>query len=61
MSELRSDLRSQSAQLRIGIAPQTFSQRYNWSLNYTLASVREQYRGFQSTVGNPQQFISKMH
>jgi hypothetical protein len=55
VSELRSDLRSESAQLRVGIAPQTFSQRYNWSLNYTLANVREQYRGFQSTVGNPQQ------
>ena len=54
VSELRSDLMSRSAQLRVGIAPQTFSQRYNWSLNYTLASVREQYRGFQSTVGNPQ-------
>jgi len=54
VSEQRSDLRSTSAQLRVGISPQTFSQRYNWSLNYTLASVREQYRGFQSTVGNPQ-------
>ena len=53
MQELRSDLRSESKQLRIGISPQTFSQRYNWSLNYTIADVREQYRGFQSTTGNP--------
>jgi len=53
VSELRSDLRSESKQLRIGLYPATFSQRYNWSLNYTLASVREQYRGFQSTTGNP--------
>ena len=55
VSELRSDLRSETKQLRVGLSPQSFSQRYNWSLNYTLADVREQYRGFQSTIGNPQE------
>ena len=54
VSELRSDLRSETKQIRVGISPQRFSQKYNWSLNYTLAAVREQYRGFQSTIGNPQ-------
>ena len=54
VSEQRSDLRSETKQLRVGLFPATFSQRYNWSLNYTLADVREQYRGFQSTIGNPQ-------
>ncbi|HKH90545.1 MAG TPA: hypothetical protein VKA54_02015, partial [Gemmatimonadaceae bacterium] len=54
VTELRSDLKSESKQLRVGISPQTFSQRYSWSLNYTIADVREQYRGFQSTIGNPQ-------
>jgi hypothetical protein len=53
VQELRSDLRSETKQLRVGISPQTFSQRYNWSINYTLADVREQFRGFQSTTGNP--------
>jgi hypothetical protein len=53
VQELRSDLRSETKQFRIGISPQTFSQRYNWSINYTIADVREQYRGFQSTIGNP--------
>jgi hypothetical protein len=53
VQELRSDLRSETKQFRIGISPQTFSQRYNWSINYTIAGVREQYRGFQSTTGNP--------
>ena len=53
VQELRSDLRSETKQFRIGISPQTFSQRYNWSINYTIAGVREQYRGFQSTIGNP--------
>ena len=53
VQELRSDLKSETKQLRVGISPQSFSQRYNWSLNYTIADVREQYRGFQSTTGNP--------
>ncbi|MBW8769422.1 MAG: TonB-dependent receptor [Gemmatimonadetes bacterium] len=53
VSELRSDLRSETKQLRLGIFPATFNQQLTWSLNYTLADVREQYRGFQSTGGNP--------
>ena len=53
VSQLRSDLRSESKQLRVGIFPASFTQRFSWSLNYTLADVRERYRGFQSTAGNP--------
>jgi hypothetical protein len=53
VSELRSDLRSETKQLRVGLFPASFDQKFNWSLNYTLADVREQYRGFQSTSGNP--------
>ena len=53
VSELRSDLRSETKQLRVGIFPASFNQQLTWSLNYTLADVREQYRGFQSTAGNP--------
>ena len=53
VQELRSDLKSETKQFRIGISPQTFSQRYNWSINYTIAAVKEQYRGFQSTINNP--------
>jgi hypothetical protein len=53
VSQLRSDLRSESRQLRVGIFPASFTQRFTWSFNYTLADVREQYRGFQSTSGNP--------
>ena len=53
VSQLRSDLRSESRQLRVGLFPASFTQRFTWSLNYTLADVREQYRGFQSTAGNP--------
>ncbi|HEV7991525.1 MAG TPA: carboxypeptidase-like regulatory domain-containing protein [Gemmatimonadaceae bacterium] len=53
VSELRSDLRSETKQLRVGIFPASFTQKLSWSLNYTLAGVREQYRGFQSTAGDP--------
>jgi hypothetical protein len=53
VSQLRSDLRSESKQLRVGLFPASFTQGFTWSLNYTLADVREQYRGFQSTSGNP--------
>jgi hypothetical protein len=53
VSELRSDLRSETKQLRLGLFPSSFNQQLTWSLNYTLADVREQYRGFQSTAGNP--------
>jgi hypothetical protein len=47
----RSAQREQAA--AVGIFPASFTQRFSWSLNYTLADVREQYRGFQSTSGNP--------
>jgi hypothetical protein len=53
VSELRSDLRSETKQLRVGLFPASFTQKLSWSLNYTLAAVREQYRGFQSTAGDP--------
>jgi hypothetical protein len=53
VSELRSDLRSETKQLRLGLFPASFTQKLSWSLNYTLADVREQYRGFTSTAGDP--------
>ena len=53
VSEQRSDLRSETRQLQLGLGPATFSTRWRWSLNYTLADSREQSRGFTSTAGNP--------
>ena len=53
VSELRSDLRSDSKQLRVSIFPVSFSQNLTWSASYVLADNREQVRGFSSTVGNP--------
>ena len=53
VSELRSDLRSDSKQLRVSIFPVSFSQNLTWTASYVLADNREQVRGFSSTVGNP--------
>jgi len=53
VTELRSDLKSDSRQLRFSLSPAEFSSNYNWSLSYVYSNVREQTRGFNSTVGNP--------
>ncbi len=53
VTELRSDLKSDSRQLRLSLSPAEFSTNYNWSLSYVYSNVREQTRGFNSTVGNP--------
>jgi Carboxypeptidase regulatory-like domain len=53
VSELRSDLESQSRQLTFRLSPSTFSSSLTWSLSYVYSNVREQFRGFNSTVGNP--------
>ncbi len=54
VSELRSDLRSTSKQLRVSLSPSTFSSSLSWGLSYVWADNREQTRGFSSTVANPQ-------
>jgi hypothetical protein len=53
VSEMRSDLRSQSTQLTVRLSPTRFSTGFSWSAWYTRSLVREQFRGFSSTVGNP--------
>ncbi|MEP6619643.1 MAG: TonB-dependent receptor [bacterium] len=54
VSQLRSDLRSDSKQLRFSLFPTDFSSNFSWSASYVFADNREQSRGFNSTVGNPQ-------
>ncbi len=49
----QSDLLSESRQVSVRISPANFSSKVQWSLNYVYGNVREQYRGFQSTVGDP--------
>ena len=54
VSELRSDIQSQTSQVQLRLAPiQRTPTRFGWSAAYTLTYVREQVPGFQSTAGNP--------
>ena len=53
VTELTSDLKSQSRQARITLSPTSFSTSLSWSLSYVYSNVREQFRGFTSTVSNP--------
>jgi hypothetical protein len=53
VSELRSDLQSDSRQLSLRVSPTTFNTSYSWSLAYTYGNVRDQVHGFSSTAGNP--------
>jgi carboxypeptidase family protein len=48
-----SDLAIHSRELRVNLKPVTANSRFKWDLTYTLLDVREQYRGFSSTAGDP--------
>ena len=49
----RSDLLSESRQMSLRLSPLSFSSRLQWNLSYVYGNVREQFLGFQSTVGDP--------
>ena len=54
VNELRSDLKSRTAQLSLRFAPiPRTPTRFNWSAAYTYSNIREQVSGFSSTAGNP--------
>ncbi len=53
VSETRSDLRSESYQATLRLSPTRFSSAFSWNAWYSFTFVREQFRGFQSTVSNP--------
>ncbi|MFL5487543.1 MAG: carboxypeptidase regulatory-like domain-containing protein [Gemmatimonadaceae bacterium] len=53
VTELRSDLQSDSRQLRFGVSPATFNSNYSWGLSYVYSNLRERIRGFNNTAGNP--------
>ena len=53
VNEMRSDLRSESYQATLRLSPTRFSTAFSWSAWYSFTHVREQFRGFQSTVANP--------
>ncbi|MBL0939609.1 MAG: TonB-dependent receptor [Gemmatimonadaceae bacterium] len=49
-----STLEGDSKQFNLSIRPTVFNSRWGWNLTYVLADVREQFLGFNSTVGSPQ-------
>jgi hypothetical protein len=54
VTEQRSDLQSESRQLRASISPLTFNNHFSWNLSYVYSNVRERVRGFgTNTAGNP--------
>ncbi|HKO14845.1 MAG TPA: TonB-dependent receptor [Gemmatimonadaceae bacterium] len=53
VTELRSDLRSESRQLTLSLSPFSFNSRLGWNLSYVYLNVRDLVHGFSSTAGNP--------
>ena len=53
VTELRSDLRSESRQISFRLSPTSFRTNYSWGVGYVLGNVRERVRGFTNTAGNP--------
>jgi hypothetical protein len=53
VTQQRSDLQSESRQISFNLRPLNLSTTYGWSVSYVYADVRDQFNGFQSTVGNP--------
>jgi hypothetical protein len=53
VSETRSDLRSESRQISFGISPAQYSTKLTWNASYVYSNVRERFRGFSNTAGNP--------
>jgi hypothetical protein len=53
VSQIASDLESRSRQLSVRLSPATFNPSLSWGLSYVYSNVREQFRGFSSTVSNP--------
>ncbi|MDB4913279.1 MAG: hypothetical protein JWM95_923, partial [Gemmatimonadetes bacterium] len=53
VSELRSDLRSETKQLRLSLSPLSFTSNFSWNASYVFSDNREQSRGFNSTTSNP--------
>lgn len=53
VSEQRSDLRSDAAQMLLTLRPVTANPKLRWNVSYQLLALRDEYRGFSSTIGDP--------
>ncbi len=55
VTQQTSGLTSESKQLTVSLRPLAFNSLFQWSGNYVLSDVREQFYGFSSTAGDPTQ------
>ncbi len=53
VQEQRSDLRSDAKQLLLTLRPVTANPKLRWNVSYQLLALKDQYRGFSSTVDDP--------
>ena len=53
VTESRGELRNDVKQLSFNLRPVTNNPKLVWSLSYQLQDIRDQFRGFSSTVSNP--------
>ncbi|MEP6762842.1 MAG: carboxypeptidase-like regulatory domain-containing protein [Gemmatimonadaceae bacterium] len=53
VSETRSDLRRTAGLVQLAITPVTANPKLRWNASYQFQPIREKYRGFSSTVGDP--------
>lgn len=53
VNESRSELRSDAKQVMVNLRPVTANPKLRWSLSYQFQDLRDEFRGFSSTVGNP--------
>ena len=53
VTDMRSDLQSESRQVSLRLSPVSFSTSYSWTLTYVYSNVRDRVRGFTSTAGDP--------
>ncbi len=53
VTQQTSNLESESKQLTFSLRPLQFNSQWSWNVSYVLADVREEYLGFNSTVGLP--------
>jgi len=53
VTQQRSDMKSESKQLSLRLSPLSFNTRLSWGASYVVSDVKDRFRGFSSTVGNP--------
>jgi hypothetical protein len=55
VSQLRSDLRSETKQISVNLAPMGFNSTWSWGLGYVYQNSRDLTYGFSSNVGDPRE------